>query len=135
MCHLEIPPLIYIAANAHQHLRICRIALAMTDPNANNSHMFDLGGSREPEVSLWLKEMMAVARCNPHASTAPIAAHAMHSFAVILRDPQDQSNVIDFLIEVETVLGWPTEATRHWLRAEWGWPTQDIAEHSNEEYM
>lgn len=85
---------------------------------------------------MWLKEMMAVARCNPHASTTPyLAAHAMHKFAVVLEDPQDQRNVIDFLEEVEVMSFWPTEATRQWLRKEWGWPIRDSAEHSNDNYQ
>lgn len=107
----------------------------MTDPSKFSSIILVIG-SREPEVTMWLKEMMAVARCNPHASTTPyLAAHAMHKFAVVLEDPQDQRNVIDFLEEVEVMSFWPTEATRQWLRKEWGWPIRDSAEHSNDNYQ
>jgi hypothetical protein len=123
-------------ADAHQHLRICRIALALNDPHASSGQMLELGDLREPDITRWLKEMVAVARCNPHACTTPyIAAHAMHKFAVNLKDPQDQSSVMDFLEEVESVSGWPTEVTRQCLRVEWAWPILENAEQSNEYYL
>ena len=90
---------------------------------------------KEAETARWLKEMIAVARYNAHAVSAPsIAAHAMHKFAVTLRDPIDQSNVMEFLEEVE-VMGWPTDLTRRWLKARWGWLVRDNAEYSNEEFL
>jgi hypothetical protein len=123
-------------ADAHQHLRICRIALAMSNPEATNSHMPEYAKTREQNVTMWLKEMMAVARCNPHAISTPyIAANSMHKFAVSLRNLHDQGHVMEFLEEVEFVSRWPTGKTRQWLRVEWGWPAQDDAEYSNEEYL
>lgn len=123
-------------ADAHQHLRICRITLAMNDPHTSSSQMLEVGDSRKPDITRWLKEMMAVARCNPHACNTPcIAAHAMHKFAVNLRDPRDQSSVMDFLEEVEAVSGWPTEVTRQCLRVEWAWSIHDNAEQSNKEFL
>jgi hypothetical protein len=87
--------------------------------------------SREVEIARWLKEMVAVARCNPHAVSAPyIAAHAIHRFAVELQDPIDQSSVVDFLEEVG-VMGWPTDLTRRWLGIQWGW----LGEYSNEDFL
>ena len=122
-------------ADAHQHLRICRIALAMSHPDTESTRNHESENAREIEVAGWLKEMVAVARCNPHAVSAPsIAAHAMHKFAVGLRDPLDQRNVMEFLEEVE-VMGWSTDLTRRWLRVQWGWLMQDNAEHSNEEFL
>jgi len=119
-----VSPLTDHIADAHQHLRICRLALSTTDPRKIGNHILNVGLG-ELEVTMWLGEMMAVARCNPHASTTPyLAAHAMHKFAVVLQDPQDQRNVMDFLKEVEVMSFWPTEATRQWLRKEWGWPTR-----------
>jgi hypothetical protein len=100
-----------------------------------SSGTLSIKDTKEAEITRWLKEMVAVARCNPHATTTPfIAAHAMHRFAVYINNSQDQNSIMEFLEEVEMVSGWPTELTRHWLREEWGWPTQDYAEHSNEEF-
>jgi hypothetical protein len=88
---------------------------------------------KEAEVSRWLKEMVAVTRCNPHAtSTSITAANAMHRFAVHVRHPQDQSSIMEFLEGVEVVSRWPTKLTRQWLRMEWGWSMQGRAAHSNE---
>jgi hypothetical protein len=110
------------------------MALLLSCPEPSGNSAFEIEDTRGAEVARWLKEMVAVARCNPHATTTPfIAAHAMHQFAVYLRDPQDQSSIMDFLEEVEIVSGWPTELTRQCLRVEWGWSTQDNAEQSNED--
>jgi hypothetical protein len=111
------------------------MALAMSNSEAKNSGMLEYHETKEQDIATWLKEMMAVARCNPHATSAPyLAANAMHIFAVILIDQKDQGHVMEFLDEVELVSGWPTGLTRQRLRVEWGWPAQDDAEYSNEEY-
>jgi hypothetical protein len=108
----------------------------MSNPRASTSHILEYGETREQDIATWLKEMMAVARCNPHATSAPyLAANAMHMFAVNLRDPQTQCHVMDFLEEVEIVSGWPTEMTRQWLRVEWGWSAQGDAVYNNKEYL
>jgi hypothetical protein len=74
----------------------------------------------EGEVVTCLREMVAVARSNPHAITCtPLAAHAMHKFSVALTNPLDRCTVLDFLGEVEA-WGWSTETTGSWLRAKWG---------------
>jgi hypothetical protein len=122
------------AAHAYQHLRLCRIVLALSDPEANyNLPSTENEARNEVEVVNCLTEMIAVARSNPHAITClPIAAHATHKFGVALRSQLDQCTVLDFLEEAE-VWGWSTESTRNWLRMEWGWPMQDNAEHSSNE--
>ncbi|KAL5120834.1 hypothetical protein ACEQ8H_001315 [Pleosporales sp. CAS-2024a] len=127
----QLPELWFPAAchaDAHQYLCICRIALAVTDPRVGSRHLYHhvrrrpIGDAQD--ITVWLKEIMAVARCNPHASTTPyLAAHAMHKFAVVLRHFHDQNNVMNFLEEVDMIRGWPTAATRQWLRMEWAWPT------------
>jgi hypothetical protein len=79
--------------------------------------------------------MVAVARCNPPAlrAASSLATHAMHKFAVCLRDSMDQSNIMEFLEEVE-LIGYSTEPTRQWLKVQWGWLMQD-AEYSNEDFL
>jgi hypothetical protein len=100
----------------------------------------DRGGAiehaQETEVAKWLKEMVAISRCNPHAvqATSSIAAHAMHKFAVCLRDPTDQSSIMEFLEEVD-LMGYSTEPTRRWLKVQWGWLMQDNVEYSNEDFL
>jgi hypothetical protein len=85
---------------------------------------------------MWLKEAIAVARCNPHAGTTPyLAANIMHKFAAIMSDLRDQNVVMEFLEEAEIVSGWPTDLTRQCLRAAWACSPQDIVEHSNENYL
>jgi hypothetical protein len=111
------------------------MALLVSCPVPYSSGTLSAADTREAEVTKFLKEMVAVARCNPHATTTPfIAAHAMHRFAVYLNDSQNQSSIMEFLEEVEVISGWPTELTRHWLREEWAWSREDRAEHSNEDF-
>jgi hypothetical protein len=115
---------------------MCHIALTMSSFEARGTHMLEYGETREQDIATWLKEIVAVARCNPHATSARyLAANAMHMFAVSLRDLQDQCQVMEFLEQVELVSGWPTEPTRQWLRVEWGWPAPSDTEYSNEEYL
>jgi hypothetical protein len=98
-----------LTADAHQHFRICRVTLALNEPSIE-SGQFEAGTERVAEVIMWLKEIIAVARCNPHAGTTPyLAANVMHKFAVIMSDLRDQNTVMEFLEEVEVVSGWPTE--------------------------
>jgi hypothetical protein len=88
-------------------------------------------------ITKWLKEMVAVARCNPHTvqTSTSIAAHTIHKFAGCLRNPMDQSDIMGFLEEVD-VTGWSTDLTRRWLKVQWGWPLQDSsAEFSNEGFL
>jgi hypothetical protein len=96
----------------------------MNKPGAGSNQKLEVGDERESELTVFLKEIMAVARCNPHAGMAPyLAANAMHKYAVNIKDPQDRIDVMEFLEEVETMSGWPTALTREWLSMEWAWAT------------
>jgi hypothetical protein len=122
-------------ADAHQHFRVCQITLALNKPGIGSGHI-EAGTVREAEVTMWLKEAIAVARCNPHAGTTPyLAANIMHKFAAIMSDLRDQNVVMEFLEEAEIVSGWPTDLTRQCLRAAWACSPQDVVEHSNENYL
>tara|TARA_R110002003_G_scaffold124_3_gene11188 strand:- start:14565 stop:14984 length:420 start_codon:yes stop_codon:yes gene_type:complete len=127
----------YNAADAHQHLRICRIALAVSKPDTGAHHAqgSESENASERQIAEWLTEMIGVARSNPHAVSAPsVAAHAMHSYAGRMREPLEQSNVMQFLEEVDN-MGWSTEITRQWLRLEWGWVLREEPERSIEGLM
>ncbi|KAF1849119.1 uncharacterized protein K460DRAFT_375833 [Cucurbitaria berberidis CBS 394.84] len=82
-------------ADAHQHLRICRMALATNSPEVEHDEvqLADVTAPTRKAVLKGLIEMMAIARCNAHAMSAPlIAAHAIHKFAVQLRWSGSESN-------------------------------------------
>jgi hypothetical protein len=124
--------LIYNVAVAYQHWRICRIALATSrlESGAHHAPSTQDEIAFERQVAEWLKEMMAVARGNPHAVSAPsIAAHALHRFAGRLREPSEQSDILVFLEEVDD-LGWSTDSTQQRLRLEWGWLPREDTENS-----
>jgi hypothetical protein len=109
------------AADANQHLRICRIALASTHPDAeaHNANAAVVAAAMQGEVLKGLKEMVAVARCNTHCISASWkAAHAVHKFAVTLQDDLDRSKMIEFLEEADA-MGMPTEASVQYLKEQW----------------
>lgn len=142
VCHGELNALFNVvlsndyAADAHQHLNICRIVLAMNRPDSMDNEMLAIGPTKALEITMLLKEIVAVARCNPHAGTTPyLAANAVHNFAINVRDAHDRVAIMEYLEEAENGSGWPTDATRQLLRAHWTWPRQDNAEHSNQEYL
>jgi hypothetical protein len=92
----------------------------MNKPGKRSSQTLGAGDERVLELTMCLKEIVAVARCNPHAGMTPyLAANAMHKYAVNIKDSQDRIAVVSFLEDVETVSGWPTGMTRDRLRKEW----------------
>jgi hypothetical protein len=96
----------------------------MNKPGERRNQTLEFGDEREAELTMCLKEIVAVARCNPHAGMTPyLAANAMHKYAVNIKDTQDRIAVMSFLEDVETVSGWPTGLTRDRLRTEWAWST------------
>lgn len=101
------------------------------EPGCSRLREKEIETCKAAQLAKWLMEMVAVARSNPHVTTTSfIAAHTMHKFAVGLQNQVDKNHVMEFLEEVEG-LGWATESTRRWLRADWGLQMQDIAEHNN----
>lgn len=65
--------------------------------------------------------MVATARCNTHCISAPWkAAHAVHKFAVLLREETGRCKMMEFLEEVNA-MGMPTTASIEYLKEQWGW--------------
>jgi hypothetical protein len=105
-----------MSADANQHLRVCRIALASTCADAASTN-----SSVESEILKGLKEMVAIAHCNTHCISVPWkAAHAVHKFAVVLQDDLDRCKMIEFLEEVNA-MDMPTVTSVEYLREQWGW--------------
>ncbi|RMZ69561.1 Arca [Pyrenophora seminiperda CCB06] len=105
-------------ADANQHLRICRIALAANRPDGE---VQGLHRDMSDEVLKGLKETVAIARCDTRGISAPWkAAHTVHKFAELLRDDADRIKMINFLEEVNA-MGMPTSATIEHLKEQWGW--------------
>ena len=97
----------FVEADANQHLRICRLALAST--------------SIQTAVLINLKEMIAIAHCNTHCISAPWkAAHAVHKYAPVLTEDTDRKEMVEFLEEV-IAMGMPTGASIESLKERWGW--------------
>ena len=68
-----------------------------------------------------LKEIVAIARCNPHCILASWkAAHAVHKFGVLLIDETARFKMIEFLEEVNA-MGMPTAASIEYLAEQWNW--------------
>ncbi|KAH8725493.1 hypothetical protein GQ44DRAFT_219125 [Phaeosphaeriaceae sp. PMI808] len=119
--------------DAYQHVLICRITLAMTYPNLEGAQILQSEEARAAEITSWLKEVMATARCNLNSVSASwLAAHVMHKFAAIVQSPVDQSSIIEFLEDVDA-MGWSTKLTSRWLKLQWEWPMQINVEYNNEQ--
>ena len=113
-CHL----LTVHAADANQHLRMCRIALAANRPD---SEVQGLHGDMSEEILKGLKETVAIARCDTRGISAPWkAAHTVHKFAGLLSRDLDRNQMINFLEEVNA-MGMPTAASIEHLKEQWGW--------------
>ena len=77
--------------------------------------------SVQNEVLRGLKEIVGIARCNPHCILTPWkAAHAVHKFGVLLVDEIARYKMIEFLEEVNA-MGMPTAATIEYLAEQWNW--------------
>jgi hypothetical protein len=112
-----------LLADANQHLRICRLALAASRLDLENTgiHGDMVVASIQDEVLRGLKEIVAIARCNTHCITAPWkAAHAVHKFAVLVSDETARFKMIEFLEEVNA-MGMPTAVSIEYLVEQWNW--------------
>jgi len=126
-----------LLVNAFQHLRIARITLAVNHPSCGLGSRKGFAEAGEVEVTKPLREMVAAVRCNTHAMvpTAAIAAHTIHKFGGCLQNFVDQSDIIEFLEEVE-IVGWKTDVTKRWLKVQWNWPLQDDSPNlGNEDFL
>lgn len=111
------------AADANQHLRICRIALAVNDPrmNTQDARGMVIAESAHGEVLRGLREMIAIARCNTHCISAQWkATYTIHKFGTVLQDGHDRCKIIEFLEEVHAT-GMPTGTSIEYLKEQWSW--------------
>ncbi|KAK1918156.1 hypothetical protein P3342_000876 [Pyrenophora teres f. teres] len=84
-------------ADANQHLRMCRIALAANRPDGE---VQGIHRDMSEEILKGLRETVAIARCDTRGISAPWkAAHTVHKFAGLLSDDSDRIKMINFLEE------------------------------------
>ncbi|KAF2853758.1 hypothetical protein T440DRAFT_443509 [Plenodomus tracheiphilus IPT5] len=106
-------------AAANVNLQICRMALAVHNPNGVSGGILTSNpiSSMRYEVLKGLKEIVASTICDKHAIfTSSMAAHAIHRFAVILRNNIDRQKMIEFLEEVDNMGLWRTKASIQKIR-------------------